>query len=43
MNVIEGTIASPKGFLAAGLHAGLKKEKKDLAMIYSVIPANAAA
>ncbi|MGO3792620.1 MAG: bifunctional glutamate N-acetyltransferase/amino-acid acetyltransferase ArgJ, partial [Enterococcus gilvus] len=31
------------GFLAAGLHAGLKKEKKDLAMIYSVIPANAAA
>ncbi|EOI56496.1 bifunctional ornithine acetyltransferase/N-acetylglutamate synthase [Enterococcus gilvus] len=43
MNVIEGTIASPKGFLAAGLHSGLKKEKKDLAMIYSVIPANAAA
>ncbi|MGH1647126.1 bifunctional ornithine acetyltransferase/N-acetylglutamate synthase [Enterococcus gilvus] len=43
MNVIEGTIASPKGFLAAGLHAGLKKEKKDLAMIYSVIPSNAAA
>lgn len=43
MNVIVGTIASPKGCLAAGLHAGLKKEKKDLAMIYSVIPANAAA
>lgn len=43
MEIIEGTIASPKGFFATGLHAGLKKEKKDLAMIYSKLPANAAA
>ena len=27
MKVIEGTIASPLGFSADGLHAGFKKEK----------------
>ncbi|MFQ7236407.1 MAG: bifunctional ornithine acetyltransferase/N-acetylglutamate synthase, partial [Enterococcus hulanensis] len=43
MQIIEGTIASPKGFSATGLHAGLKKEKKDLGVIYSEVPANAAA
>lgn len=43
MQIIDGTIASPKGFYATGLHAGLKKEKKDLGVIYSEVPANAAA
>lgn len=43
MQIIDGTIASPKGFNATGLHAGLKKEKKDLGVIYSEVPANAAA
>ncbi|MGX7203662.1 bifunctional ornithine acetyltransferase/N-acetylglutamate synthase [Enterococcus pingfangensis] len=43
MQIIDGTIASPKGFYATGLHAGLKKVKKDLGVIYSEIPANAAA
>lgn len=43
MLIIEGTIASPKGFHAAGLHSGLKKTKKDLGMIYSDVPAAAAA
>lgn len=43
MQIIDGTIASPKGFSATGLHVGLKKEKKDLGVIYSEIPANAAA
>lgn len=43
MKIIEGTIASPKGFHAAGLHSGLKKSKKDLGMIYSDVPAAAAA
>lgn len=28
MQIIDGTIASPKGFKATGLHAGLKKKKK---------------
>lgn len=43
MQIIDGTIASPKGFQATGLHAGLKKIKKDLGVIYSEVPANAAA
>ena len=29
MKVIEGTIASPLGFSADGLHAGFKKRKMD--------------
>ena len=37
MEVIDkGGVTSPKGFLAAGIHAGLKKQKKDMAMIVSV-------
>ena len=33
MNIIEGSITTPKGFKAAGNFVGLKKEKKDLALI----------
>ncbi len=38
-------ICSPKGFLAAGIHCGIRKNKtkKDLAMIYSEVPCNCAA
>ena len=43
MNVMEGNIASPAGFKAAGIHAGLKKSRKDLAMINSECPAVSAA
>lgn len=39
MNIIEGGITAPKGFLAAGAHVGIKKVKKDLAIIYSEKPA----
>ena len=35
MNIIEGSITTPKGFKAAGNFVGLKKEKKDLALILS--------
>lgn len=36
MNFIEnGSITSPEGFLSSGIHVGLKKNKKDLALIYS--------
>ena len=43
MEVIDnGGVTSPKGFLAAGIHAGLKKQKKDMAMIVSVADAAAA-
>ncbi|MBF0494612.1 MAG: bifunctional glutamate N-acetyltransferase/amino-acid acetyltransferase ArgJ [Candidatus Omnitrophica bacterium] len=33
----------PKGFLANGMHAGLKKKRKDLALFYSLNPAKCAA
>jgi glutamate N-acetyltransferase/amino-acid N-acetyltransferase len=38
----NGTVTSVKGFMAAGIHCGIKKKKKDLALIYSDIPCNAA-
>jgi glutamate N-acetyltransferase / amino-acid N-acetyltransferase len=41
---IDGGVTAPKGFLASGIHCGLKKSnlKKDLALIYSEVPAAAA-
>lgn len=42
--IIEGNIGSPIGFQATGIHAGLKrKEKLDLGIIISQVPATAAA
>ncbi|MGL5086090.1 MAG: bifunctional ornithine acetyltransferase/N-acetylglutamate synthase, partial [Clostridium sp.] len=40
----NGGVTSPKGFLASGIHCGLKKNslKLDLALIYSEVPAIAA-
>lgn len=41
---INGSITAPKGFKASGMHCGIKKSgKKDIALIYSEVPANAAA
>ncbi|AKX95142.1 arginine biosynthesis bifunctional protein ArgJ [Moorella thermoacetica] len=40
---VAGGITAPRGFVAAGIHAGLKKEKLDLALIVSEVPATAAA
>lgn len=37
--IIEGGISAPAGFLAAGVHAGIKKKKKDIALIVSETPA----
>ncbi len=44
MNIIEGGVCAAKGFLANGIHCGIRKnkEKKDLALIYSKTKANAA-
>jgi len=43
LNIIEGGVTAPKGFLAAGVACGLKKDgKKDLAIVYSEDPAAAA-
>ncbi len=45
MKIIDGGICAAKGFLAGGVHCGINKnpEKKDLALIYSEVPAAAAA
>ncbi len=45
MKIVSGGVCAAKGFLAAGMHCGIRKNKskKDLALIYSQCPANAAA
>ncbi len=45
MKIIEGGICAAKGFKAAGVHCGIRKnnDKKDLSLIYTKTMANAAA
>ncbi len=45
MEIIEGGVCAAKGFSAAGIHCGIRKNKtkRDLALIYSEVPASAAA
>ena len=45
MKTVEGGVCATKGFLAAGVHCGIRKNKtkKDLALIYSEKKATAAA
>ncbi len=45
MKMIDGGVCAAKGFLASGVHCGIRKNrtKKDIAMIYSEVPAAAAA
>ncbi|MCX7572024.1 bifunctional glutamate N-acetyltransferase/amino-acid acetyltransferase ArgJ [Tumebacillus sp. DT12] len=38
----KGTVTAPQGYKAAGLHAGIKKKRKDIALIVSEVPAAAA-
>ena len=38
----EGGVTAPLGFSAMGVHAGIKKENTDMAMIKSHVPAKAA-
>ena len=42
MKIIDGTIATPLGFSADGLHAGFKKKKLDFGWIVSEVPASVA-
>lgn len=42
MEIIDGGVTAAKGFKAGGIYAGIKKKRKDLAMLYSVVPAKAA-
>jgi len=39
----EGGVTAPQGFLAGGIYCGIRKAKKDLAIIYSENPAAVAA
>ncbi|WP_425059849.1 Arginine biosynthesis bifunctional protein ArgJ [Sporomusa carbonis] len=44
LSKITGGITAPQGFKAAGVHCGIKKNgKEDVAVIYSTVPAAAAA
>ncbi len=38
MNLYDGGVTSPQGFKAAGICAGIKKDRKDMAMIVSEVP-----
>jgi glutamate N-acetyltransferase/amino-acid N-acetyltransferase len=42
MKMIEGGVTAAKGFSAAGVYAGIKKKRKDMALVYSSVPAKAA-
>jgi glutamate N-acetyltransferase/amino-acid N-acetyltransferase len=42
VTAMEGTVTTPRGFRAAGIHCGIKPEKPDLALIVSDAPAPAA-
>ena len=45
MKMRAGGVCAAKGFLANGIHCGIRKnkQKRDLSLIYSEVPANAAA
>ncbi|WP_341877483.1 bifunctional ornithine acetyltransferase/N-acetylglutamate synthase [Defluviitalea saccharophila] len=43
MKIIDGGITSPKGIKATGNYIGIKKKRKDLAIVYSELPAKGAA
>ena len=42
MKLISGGVTAPKGFSASGIYAGIKKKRKDMALVYSDIPAKGA-
>ena len=45
MKTVTGGVCAAKGFQAAGIHCGIRKNKtkRDLSLIYSAVPASAAA
>ncbi|WP_313133102.1 bifunctional glutamate N-acetyltransferase/amino-acid acetyltransferase ArgJ [Anaerocolumna sp.] len=42
MEIIKGGVTAAKGFKAAGIYAGIKRKRKDMALVYSVVPAKSA-
>ena len=45
MKAVSGGVCAAKGFTANGIHCGIRKNhaKKDLSLIFSAVPASAAA
>lgn len=43
LKIIEGGVTAANGFYAGGLHCGMRRKRKDLAWLYSEVPANTAA
>ncbi len=39
MKIIEGGVTAAKGYKATGVYAGIKKKRKDMALVYSTVPA----
>ncbi len=39
IKLIDGGVTAAKGFQAAGVYAGIKKMRKDMALVYSSVPA----
>ena len=35
MKIIKGGVTAAKGFMAAGTYAGIKKKRKDMALVYT--------
>lgn len=42
MKIISGGVTAAKGYMAAGIYAGIRKKKKDMALVYSTVPAKGA-
>lgn len=42
MNIVKGGVTAAKGYKAAGIYAGIKKKRKDMALVYSEVPATVA-
>lgn len=38
IKIIDGGVTSAKGFKAAGTYVGIKKKRKDMALVYSTVP-----
>jgi len=42
IRLIQGGVTSAQGYVASGVHCGIKPQKKDLALVFSRVPAAAA-
>lgn len=42
VKIMSGGVTAAKGFRAAGIYAGIKKKRKDMALVFSTVPAKGA-